>query len=128
MDADLILGGNDLVFYSANQDRTLFFHGVFSANIPLCTYSLCIKGSMEKMGISNLAFNWFRNNYFNSRNFYVLQNPELISPYIRDSFTKDALKADGNWSGWESLIAIILVVGIGISIYFLINKKLIKQL
>ena len=59
---------------------------------------------------------------------YVLQNPELISPYIKDSFTKDALNANGNWSGWESLIAIILVVGIGVSMYFIINKKVNKAI
>lgn len=53
----------------------------------------------------------------------ILDDPDIILPYIKDKFTQQALQADGSWQGWEFLTAGILFVGIIGSIYFLIKKQ-----
>jgi len=58
----------------------------------------------------------------------VLQNPNIFAPYIEDVFTQEALNANGNWSGWESFIALILLLGISVSIYFITHKNINKAI
>ncbi len=59
---------------------------------------------------------------------FVLQNPDLISPYIKDDFTLQALNANGNWSGWESFIAVILLFGIHVSLFYILKYKAFKAI
>lgn len=52
---------------------------------------------------------------------YLLLHTPLLTGMIKDPFTLQALEADGGWSGWESLIGIIMAGGI---IYaLLLNRK-----
>ena len=40
---------------------------------------------------------------------FVLQRPELLETYILDPFSKEALRADAHWQGWEPILGMLML-------------------
>ncbi|MEZ5013077.1 MAG: glycosyltransferase family 39 protein [Chitinophagales bacterium] len=52
-------------------------------------------------------------------------HPDMISSFVHDAFTAEALHAQGGWGGWEPYISILLVAGLILA--FFERKKNIQR-
>lgn len=52
----------------------------------------------------------------------------IASGIIKDQFAVGNLQAQVHWSGWEWLIGLVLMVGVGFAFYLFINKKSLQGL
>lgn len=57
--------------------------------------------------------------------FFALNIRRFI-PYVKDPFVQANMAADVHWTGWESLIGILLMVVIGTGVWHLYNKEFRK--
>ena len=54
---------------------------------------------------------------------YLLQHPDILTPMIKDAFTREALQADGNWWGGEWLIGVFMAAGLTLSLIWAVQQR-----
>jgi hypothetical protein len=57
---------------------------------------------------------------------FLIKNKELFIDFIKDKFAKGNLNASVNWTGFESFISIVMVIGIILFIIYSRKKQIMK--